>query len=83
VPPLDGILVQFCLVPRGYGDLYRVTSGPDGSYACKLPKGVYIVLATYHFSDEPGDEAGLGTESGGPKVPIIVPPRQVIDWYLP
>ena len=80
--PLAGVLLQFYLVPRGFGDLYRVESGPDGSYAYELPEGVYNVLATYYFSDAPGDEAGLVTSTGEPNVPITVPPGQEIDWYL-
>jgi hypothetical protein len=81
--PLGGVLLQFYLVPRGFGDLYRVESGPDGSYAYELPEGVYNVLATYYFSDAPGDEAGLLTDAGELNVPLTVPPGQEIDWYLP
>jgi hypothetical protein len=80
---LGDVLLQFYIVPRGFGDLYQVSSGPDGSYAFELPEGVYNVLATYYFSDAPGDSADLVTSSGEPNVPITVPPGQVIDWYLP
>jgi hypothetical protein len=81
--PLQGVLMQFYIVPRGYGDLYRTETGPDGSYAYELPEGVYNVFATYYFSDAPGDEAALLTDSGDASVPITVPPEHVIDWYLP
>jgi hypothetical protein len=81
--PLEGVLLQFYIVPRGYGDVYQVYSGPDGGYGFELPEGVYNVLATYYFSDDPGDYADLVTDSGEINVPITVPPGLTIDWYLP
>jgi hypothetical protein len=81
--PLEGVLLQFYIVPRGFGDVYQVYSGPDGSYGFELPEGVYNVLATFYFSDDPGDYADLVTDSGEINVPITVPPGQTIDWYLP
>ncbi len=80
---MEGVLLQFYIVPRGYGDVYQVYSGPDGSYGFELPEGVYNVLATFYFSDDPGDYADLVTDSGEINVPITVPPGQTIDWYLP
>jgi hypothetical protein len=81
--PLEGVLLQFYIIPRGYGDVYQIYSGPDGGYGFELPEGVYNVLATYYFSDDPGDYADLVTQSGEINVPITVPPGLIIDWYLP
>ena len=80
--PVAGAEIQFYIIPRSFGSLYRTNTGADGSYAYALPAGVYNVMASYYFSDKPGDEANLVTVSGDGSVPITVPPGHTIDFRM-
>jgi hypothetical protein len=81
--PVPGVLVQFYVLPRTFGNVIKVNSRSDGTYAVNLPDGFYRVFATYYRSDEPGDSVDLVTSEGEIAVEIEVPPGKRIDFTTP